>query len=167
MKRLMALVMLMACVGIGWGAVIQEDTMEIGLNGKLDFENSNGKVEALTQLSLGYFILNDIQLGGLALLACEGGDLGWGLGPYGEVTFDLDTAIAPYIALRLMANFGEYFMSDHLLVEGAGGLKFFLSESVALALELYYDLASKDIFNNNSRWQSYDFGMNCGVRAYF
>ncbi len=166
MKKLLTLSMILAALS-GFGAVLQEDTMEIGLNGTLDFENMNGRVQTANQLSLGYFILNDIQVGGLASFACEGSDIGWGLGPYGEVNFDLDSAIVPYIALRLTVNFGEFYSSDHLLTEGAGGLKFFLAENVALAGELYYDLASKNIFINNEREQSSDFGLHFGIRSYF
>jgi hypothetical protein len=158
---------LLLCALTGFGAALEQDTMEIGLNGTVDFENANGKVAVLSQLSLGYFVINDIQVGGLANFACEGTDIGWGLGPYGEVNFDLDSIVVPYVALRLTANFGEYYTSDHLLAEGAGGLKFFLSESVALAAEFFYDLASKSVFNNNGREQSSDFGLHFGVRSYF
>ncbi|MBU4199328.1 MAG: hypothetical protein KKG09_04790 [Verrucomicrobia bacterium] len=166
MKKIIVLTMLLSAL-TGFGAAIQQDTMEIGLNGTLDFENFNGKVQTENQLSLGYFVIDDVQVGGIANLACEGSDIGWGLGPYGEINFDLDSAMVPYVALRLTANFGNYYKSDHLLAEGAGGLKFFLSESVALAAELYYDLASKDIFNNNGREQSSDFGLHFGIRSYF
>jgi hypothetical protein len=151
----------------GFGAILQEDTMEIGLNGAVDFENFNGRVAGLAQLSLGYFVIDDVQVGGILNFACEGSDIGYGLGPYGEVNFDLDSAVVPYVALRLTANFGDYYPSDFVQAEGAGGLKFFLSENVALAAELYYDLASKDVYNNNSRMQSSDIGLHFGVRSYF
>ncbi len=151
----------------GFGAAIQEDTLELGFNGAIDFENFNGKVQTDLALSLGYFVADDIQVGGMADFACQGSDLGWGLGPYGEINFDLNLAIVPFVALRLTANFGDLYISDHLLAEGAGGLKFFLSESVALAAELYYDLASKNVFNNNGREQSSDCGMHFGIRSYF
>lgn len=166
MKKIIAITMCVSAL-TGFGAAIQQDTMEIGLNGSLDFENFNGKVQTQNQLNLGYFVMDDIQVGGIASFACIGSDIGWGLGPYGEVNFDFDSAVVPYVALRVTANFGDYYLSDHLLAEGAGGLKFFLSESVALAAELYYDLASKDVFNNNGRDQSSDFGMHFGVRSYF
>ena len=166
MKKMIIGGMLLSAL-TGFGAVLQQDTMEIGLNGAVDFENFNGKVAALGQLSLGYFVIDDVQVGGIANFACEGSNIGWGLGPYGEINFDLDSAVVPYVALRLTANFGDYYQSDHLLAEGAGGLKFFLSENVALAAELYYDLASKNVFNNNGREQSSDFGLHFGVRSYF
>lgn len=165
-KKTIAIAILLGAIS-GVGAVLEQDTMEIGLNGGLDFENFNGKVATDIQLALGYFIMDDIQVGGLANFVCEGSNIGWGLGPYGEINFDLDSAVVPYVALRLTANFGDYYLSDHLLAEGAGGLKFFLSESVALAAELYYDMASKDVFNNNGRDQSSDFGLHFGVRSYF
>ena len=166
MKKMIIGVMVLGAVS-GFGTVLQQDTIEIGLNGALDFENFNGKVQTANQLSLGYFVIDDVQVGGIAEFACEGSDIGWGLGPYAEVNFDLDSAVVPYVALRLTANFGNLYRSDHLLAEGAGGLKFFLTESVALAAELYYDLASKNIYNNNGRDQSSDFGMHFGVRSYF
>ncbi len=166
MKKMIIGGMLLSAL-TGFGAALQQDTMEIGLNGAVDFENFNGRVAAQGQLSLGYFVVDDIQVGGIADFVCDGSDIGWGLGPYGEVNFDLDAAVVPYVALRLTANFGEYYKSDHLLAEGAGGLKFFLSENVALAAELFYDLASKDVFNNNGRDQSSDFGLHFGVRSYF
>ncbi len=166
MKKIIASIILLSAVS-GFGTVLQQDTMEVGLNGGLDFENHDGKVQSAIQLSLGYFVIDDVQVGGIAKFACEGSDIGWGLGPYGEINFDLHSAVVPYVALRLTANFGDLYISDHLLTEGAGGLKFFLSENVALAAELYYDLASKNVFNNNGRDQSSDCGMHFGVRSYF
>lgn len=166
MKKMIVGAMMLGALS-GFGAAIQQDTFEIGLNGGLDFENFNGKVQTDNQLNLGYFVVDDVQVGGIAKFACEGSDIGWGLGPYGEVNFDLDSLAVPYVALRLTANFGNLYVSDHLLAEGAGGVKFFLSEWVALAAEFFYDLASKNVFNNNGREQSSDFGLHFGVRSYF
>ncbi len=166
MKKIIVIAMMLSAL-TGFGTVIQQDTIEIGLNGSLDFENFNGKVATAGQLSLGYFVLDDIQVGGITGWGYDGDNFGWGLGPYGEINFDLDSAIVPYIAIRMTANFGDYHRSDHLLIEGAGGVKFFLSESVALAGELFYDLASKQVFINNERDQNTDIGLRVGIRSYF
>ena len=158
---------LVICACSVFGEAYQQGLFEIGLDGKHDFENADGKTETEIRTSLGYYVAGDVQLGGLINFANSGSDIGWGAGPYIEVNLDFELVVVPYAAFRATANFGELYPADHLMAEAAAGLKIMLSDYVALAAEVYYDMASKEIFINNGRERSTDVGMHFGVRACF
>ncbi|MDD5679414.1 MAG: hypothetical protein PHW60_15710, partial [Kiritimatiellae bacterium] len=84
---------------------------------------------------------------------------------------DLNSFIMPYLAMRLEYCFGPYYRNtsehDYILWEPAIGSKFFLSESVAIYLELYFDLASEKAFVQGTDSKNNDIGLKTGVRCYF
>lgn len=136
-------------------------------NSMLDFSSPDGDVEFYVDVSLGYFAMDNIAFGGLASVGYNGSDGGYGIGPFGEVTFDLDSFVAPYVAGRIKYHFGDFYPDNFLLVEGGAGLKFFLSESVAISSEVFYDLTSEDVFVNDGNSENTNTGLKLGVRAYF
>ena len=77
----------------------------------------------------------------------------------------------PYFSMRLQYCFGQYYRNtaehDYILWEPALGLKFFLSESVAIYTELYYDLATEKAFVQGDDAKNNDIGLKAGVRCYF
>ncbi len=146
---------------------IVQDTLELRLGGNVDFDNPNGECDFLFDTGLGYFVVDDIEGGGLVTWAYDGSNFGYGVGGFGEFNLDMDVFIMPYVGLKLQYFFGDFYVENFVNVEFTGGLKFFLSESVAIYSELYYDLASEDTYVNDSEAESYDVGMKFGVRAYF
>ena len=170
MKKL-ALIAMMAAAVTSFGATLPMDTLELRLGGQMDFSNPQGKVDWLLESGLGYFVYDNIEFGGIMDWGYNGNDMGLGLGVFGEANLDLDSFIMPYLAMRLEYCFGPYYrnISEHnfILWEPAAGLKFFLSESVAIYSELYFDLASEDAFVQNEDAKNYDLGLKAGVRCYF
>ncbi|MCA1808988.1 MAG: hypothetical protein ABR497_01400 [Kiritimatiellia bacterium] len=167
MKKIISLVMLAVALN-GFSAVIQEETMELGLQGQLTFDNYKGKTDFSIYPSLGYFIMDNIQVGGLMGVIYDGHDMGFRLGGFGEINFDTYTAFMPYLAVRLMYDFGSLYKDNYLLIDGAAGMKFFVSPTLAIAAELYYDLASEDVFaDNHDGARNHNAGMRLGLRHYF
>ena len=94
----------------------------------------------------------------------DGSDMGYRIGGFGEVNFDTYNAIMPFLALRLMLDFGSYYAKSYVLVDSAAGLKFFLSQKLVIAME--NDLASEDAafpakkaaeHNDSTVWDTYYF----------
>lgn len=146
---------------------IQQDTLELRLGGNVDFDNPSGKFDFLIDTGLGYFVLDNIEFGGLATWGYNGSDFGYGIGGFGEFNLDLDVFIMPYIGMKLQYFFGDFYVKNFINVEFDGGLKFFLSEDVAIYTELFYDLASESAYVNDNEAKNYDIGMKMGIRAYF
>lgn len=169
MKKLALIAMMAAATS--FGATIPMDTLELRLGGKMDFSNPQGEVDWLLESGLGYFVYDNIEFGGIVDWGYNGNDMGLGLGGFGEVNLDLDSFIMPYFAMRLEYRFGQYYRNtaehDFILWEPAIGSKFFLSESVAIYLEMYFDLASEKAFVQGDDAKNNDLGLKTGVRCYF
>ena len=175
MKKL-ALIAMMAAAMTGFGATIPMDTLELRLGGQMDFSNPQGKADWRVESGLGYFVFDNIEFGGIVDWQFDGYNMGLGLGAFGEANLDLDSFIMPYLAMRLQYCFklGQYYTDysntsahNYLLWEPAVGLKFFLSESVAIYSELYFDLASEKAFAQGTDAQNVDLGLKTGLRCYF
>ncbi len=146
---------------------IQQDTLELRLGGNIDFDNPNGKFDFLFDTGLGYFVLDNIEAGGLVTWGYDGSQFGYGVGGFSEFNLDLDNIMMPYLGLKIQYFFGDFYVSNFINVEFTGGAKFFLSEEVAIYSELYYDLASEDAYINDDEAKNYDVGIKMGVRCYF
>jgi len=167
MRKILAAFAGMFLAAAAMATPIQQDTLELRLGGNVDFDNPSGKFDFLVDTGLGYFVLDDIEFGGLATWGYNGNDFGYGIGGFGEFNLDLDVFIMPYIGMKLQYFFGDFYVKNFVNVQFDGGLKFFLSEAVAIYTELFYDLASENAYINNNEAKSYDVGMNMGIRAYF
>ena len=174
MKKL-TLIAMMAAAVTSFGATIPMDTLELRLGGQMDFNNPQGKVDWLIESGLGYFVLDDIEVGPILDWGYggNGNDMGLGLGVFGEADLDLDL-VMPYFAMRLQYCFGQNYRNtsenndelNYVLLEPAVGLKFFLSESVAIYSELYFDLASEKAFVQGDDATNIDLGLKFGLRCY-
>ena len=166
MKKIAFLALLLGAT-TGFGAMVEQDMMELRVQGRLDFDNPGGYVETDINLGLGYFIMDDLQLGGLLAFVNEGSDAGFGLGVYSEMLFDLNYAAAPFVGGSLQFRFGEYYPDNHLMIEFNGGLKVFLTEYLAVSGMIFFDIATDDVFINNKEAQNHDAGMRLGLNVYF
>ncbi|MDO9541626.1 MAG: hypothetical protein Q7J98_04825 [Kiritimatiellia bacterium] len=167
MKKVIAMLSGLLVAAAAMATPIQQDTLELRLGGNIDFDNPNGKLDFLLDTGLGYFVLDNIEAGGLVAWGYNGSEFGYGIGGFGEFNLDLDSFVMPYVGLKLQYFFGDFYVKNFLNVEFTGGSKFFLSEEVAIFTELYYDLASEDAYINDDEAKNYDVGMKLGVRCYF
>lgn len=167
MKKIIPVLLGMLVAAGAMATPIQQDTLELRLGGNIDFNNPNGKFDFLLDTGLGYFVLDNIEAGGLVTWGYSGSQFGYGVGGFTEFNLDLDIFMMPYAGLKLQYFFGDFYIKNFINVEFTGGLKFFLSEEVAIYTELYYDLASEDAYINNNEAKNYDVGMKMGIRAYF
>lgn len=158
---------LAAAVSAVFAQSIEQDTMEVILNGSVDFQTPGGKAGYDINLALGYFVIDNLEVGPGFNVVSDGSDNGWGLGGFTEYNFNLDMPLVPYVGAYLHYVSGDYYSESALQFMGALGLKFFLSESVALGGAFQYRYANKDVYNNDGSWQNTDYGLALDVRAFF
>ncbi len=166
MKKVAFLGVLLATT-TAFGAMVDADMMELRATGSMDFNNPRGVVETDIGLGLGYFIRDDIQVGGLINFGNDGSEAGFGLGAYSEILFDMHYAAAPFLGGALMYRFGEYYPANHLLFEINGGVKVFLTEYLAVSGMIFFDLATDDVYVSDGDTRKYDSGMRLGLSVYF
>lgn len=168
---LMAMLLAVASPMVIGAATLPMDTLELRLGGQFRFSNAQGKADWLLESGLGYFLFDNIELGPIVDFAYDGDDPGLGLGAFGEANLDLDAEVMPYVGVRLQYNFGGYYRSiaehNYILSEYTGGLKFFLSPTVAIYTELYFDVATQEAYIRDGEAKNTDAGLKAGVRAYF
>ncbi|MFA7158686.1 MAG: hypothetical protein WC299_05230 [Kiritimatiellia bacterium] len=167
MRKISAVLLGILVAGGVMATPIVQDTLELRLGGNLDFNNPNGNFDFLLDTGLGYFVLDNIEAGGLLTWGYNGSKFGYGVGGFGEFNIDLDMIMMPYVGMKLQYFFGDFYIKNFVNVEFTGGAKFFLSEQVAIYTELYYDLASEDAYINDNEAKNYDVGLKLGVRCYF
>jgi len=154
----------------GWaqtGKKMEQETLELRLGGGMQFQNANGNTAFSLDPALGYFVFDDIEVGGKLFWAYNGNDFGYGLGAFTEYNLDMDAYVVPFAGLGLGYQFGDYYLRSHVLIELTAGLKEFLSNDVAIYQEFYYDLASEEVYLRDEKTRSYDTGLRIGVRCYF
>ncbi len=159
--------MFMLVAATGFGAMVEKDMMGLRLQGSMDFDNPEGDVETDVSIGLGYFIADDIELGGLIGFENSGSDVGFGLGAYSEMLFDLNYLAAPFVGAATQLRFGDFYAHDHVLFEINGGIKVFLTEYVAVSGMLFFDLATADVYADNDDYDNYDAGLRVGLNVYF
>lgn len=169
MNRSVILAML-AAAGTAWGATLPMDTWELRLGGAVDFDNPQDKLDWLIEGGAGYLVRDNIEVGGLADWRYDGTDMGAGLGVFGELNLELDSFVMPYAGLGLRYRFGDYYRhaagSSYAVLQPALGLKFFLSESVAVYTELVFEWASEEAFVQGDESKRHSIGMKTGLRCY-
>lgn len=168
MFKKLALVCTIALVAsFAFSQTLEMGTRELILNGNMDFDDAAGNANWIINAGLGYFVADNVEVGPLVLVGYDGDDMGYGLGALAEYNIDLEMALVPFVAVRGKYMFGDAFEDNHVRGEGALGAKVFLSDAVAVSAEVFYYLASEDVFVNNGKLEDNDAGINLGVRCFF
>lgn len=152
-------------------------TQEVSVRGYWDPEGALG-MEFDISGSYGYFLMDNLLAGALAGYASyEDTVTGfnsdtriWMLGGFLEYHFDIGMLTVPYAGLE--AGYASYRLfgapSESSFFYGPkAGMKYFLSENVALDMALKYLIATDDIFLNKGELENRDLFVTFGVRALF
>ncbi len=146
---------------------LDEGEREIIMSGMVGYKTPAGKTGYDVNLALGYFLLDDWEVGPGLIVVGDGADNGWGLGGFTEFNFNFGMAFVPYVGAHLHYLDGDYFRKNVFRLAGVFGVKYFLTENVAIDAALQYLYATDDIYKDDESWRNYDFGLSFGVRAFF
>ena len=171
---------------------IRQGTREIFMDGLVDPDGVAG-TEWDLQIGSGWFVKDNLEVGGLVGFFDNGRDVKeWSVGVFGELHLPFqfpETGILPYVGLRISvvdvedepgpALFGPgaaaeegtagTMLLDETALEGTlrPGVKYFLSDALALDLGIEVSVASERIYVNDGDLDDVDWGFSGGVRAYF
>lgn len=179
--RKFAAVLCLVCLFAGaadcFRPALDRGVQEVSVRGFWDPDGALGSEFDISG-SYGMFLIDNLLAGGLASYASyEDSVTGtsadtriWMLGGFLEYHMDLGMLTVPYGGLEV--GYASYKIaggsSENAFIYGPKvGMKYFLSEKVAIDLALKYMLASDDIFLNKGEFESSDLFVTFGVRALF
>lgn len=177
MKKELFLVAFILSLVFGFNAMAQESILrpglkELGLSGFVDFEGPVGGVDVSFSATYGYFVSQNTEVGVFASYSrqLDGQFKSYGLGVFGEQHFPWSRNLYPYGGLSVGWQYADVDFADNdhsLIFTPRVGVKWFLSESIAIDANLFLALATDRVYVNDRDLDRYDFGMSLGLRAYF
>ena len=169
MKKFMTAVAVLALVGSAFGASLKQGTQEIVVEGLFDPDTQFDQQIDLG-IKYGQFIQDNVEVGAIA--AYSDNDLleEMGFGAFAEYNFDQGTELVPYVGVELAwANVDGDDIESEDAVTAAGyvGVKYFLAENVAIAVNGKYTQASEDIYSEDGGdLEDKDMTINLGMAFY-
>ena len=164
MKRtLFALVIAAFCVTQAFGAMLSAGTRTLSVAGSI---NQTDELNIDLSCLGGYFIMDNVEvgcLGGVSWL--DGGDwLAIGVGVFGEYNFPLQegSPIVPYAGAAAAIQHVSFDVGDDddsdtaIEINGYGGAKYYLVESLAIGAEVRVMVATEDIYFGDGEMESMD-----------
>ena len=149
---------------------IQEGTRELLIEGGWDSEGATG-TELDLAVGYGVFVRDEIEVGGtLSYESLSGGDLKvWELGGFVEYHFDMASMTVPYVGARVSyASYDQVVLDDSVFKYGPRvGVKYFITDNVAVDVGLTYLFATEEVFNNDGTLEDNDLSLSFGIRAMF
>lgn len=156
--------------------LLQRGTHELSLSGALDFQHK-GDVTLDLITRYGYFLQNDLEVGGVAQFSGDFDDsFLYGFGGFAEYHFPHWTPmiwprLVPYLGADVLLSFVDSDIEEDnaaLTFEPRIGLKWFIQNYFAIESHLFFAIATDDIYQNKSNsLDPYDVGLRLGIRVYF
>ena len=168
-----------ALAPVSSAVTIKAGMQELILQGSLDFENYKNQLELDAFGGLGYYIADNLELGGFLAYRDVRFDSLWGIGVLGEYGIDLDPIFVPFFGARIGYYDGDEFDDEYFLLTLSAGIKYFLAQNVAAAASFEYSAATRDNayqvdgdfpgqkVEEGARYSNSDMGIRLGVRCYF
>ena len=157
-------------------ALITKGSQEIEVAGTLDFATEVG-----TELALGanyaYFFWDQVAFGARAAVGDNDAVTYWGMGLTAEYNFVLPenwkplfgTDLVPYLGATIDFRQADLFdvTENAAVLGGEAGLKFFLTDSTAIALSLVSEWATEEIYADDLEATDLNLFGQVGMRFYF
>lgn len=156
--------------------MLQRGTHELALSGVLDFEHRGNTTLNLIS-RYGYFIQNNLEVGGVAQFAGDFDDsFLYGFGGFAEYHIPqwipaMWPRLVPYVGADVLLSFVDSDIEEDnaaLAFEPRIGVKWFIQNYFAVESHLFFAVATDDLYQNKSdELDNYDIGLRLGVRVYF
>ncbi|MGD9782874.1 MAG: hypothetical protein AB7V14_12110 [Kiritimatiellia bacterium] len=157
-------------------ALVSKGASEMAIDGMVDFATFQG-VETELAVRYGYFFVDRLSVGPKAMLYNNDAVNHLGLGVVAEYNFQLPPNYKPLFGTDLVPFLGgsvEYRRAKLFdETESAGvfgadaGVKFFLTDTTALALSLRGELATEDVYDDDLEATDKNLSLLLGMRLYF
>ncbi len=160
---------LMICAG-SYAQMLDQGTMELDVNGNYDPKGAAGK-QFWTAVGFGYYVVDNLELA--AAFAFINDDYETGYHPALDAQYNIRTGckLVPFVGLNIgwgIWNYEEADNTDGFVYGAEAGLKYFLTENLALTAAVDYDLSTGDLWvEKNGKMVDNNWGINWGLRYNF
>lgn len=146
---------------------LKENTQEFRVEGEFNPETANG-TDFQVGLTYGLFVADNIEIGGHITYHDNNSSSLFSAGPFAELNFDIGGEMVPFLGLSVDYAHGDAGAENHdaLAFTGYGGVKYFLSENVAIQARLALDLATDKIYAKSNKAESTDITVDLGMSFY-
>lgn len=150
-------------------AALAQGTKELRLQGGIDFKSVFGTDLAL-DVGYGYFISDYLEIGGFFSFGDNDLVTLLGVGAFGEYNFDTMSSVVPFAGGQIafsqvdISGFGD----ENALIFGLyGGVKFFITENLAISTRFLMEQATADFILDDGRPDDFDYGIDFGLRYFY
>ncbi len=174
---------ILAVMMLSWAArasLLPKGTSELDVSGLLDFKSFAG-TSIGADLAYGYFFVDYLELAGRFQFSKDDNFTTWAVGPEAEYNFDIGTEIVPFIggsflykqtqtkvAVTTETGTTQQDEDDNAIVFGFhGGVKYFITEYLALSAALELSLATKEVFPSDGDLSKSDAGIRLDMSVFF
>lgn len=152
MRIPLALCLALAIATPSFGVMLKQDTVEVILEGSLDVENWKGNLELDLVAGMGYFVRDDMEVGGLLAYKDVEFDSLWGIGAFAEYNVDFGLILLPFAGARVLYLDGDGYEDEYFLFTLTTGIKWFLAQNVAISSTINLEQATRDVFQKDGNW---------------
>lgn len=157
-------------------ALVTQGSSEFGVSGLLDIESALG-TDIEFDFRYAYFFFDRFSLGVLGGFGDNDATTRFDLSLVSEYNFALSdsyrplvgTDFVPFVGIGVGFLYADLNPGDETaaVFSGEAGLKFFLSDSVAVTASLLGKLATDDVFADDAKATNTDLSIRLGMRFYF
>ncbi len=157
-------------------ALVTQGSSELGVSGFLDIESALG-TDVQFDLRYAYFFFDRFSLGVVGGFGDNDAATRFDLSLAAEYNFALPDAyrplvgtdFVPFVGVGVGVLYADLYPGDETaaVFTGEAGAKFFLSDSAAVTAALLGQVATDDVFADDSKATNVDLSLRLGMRFYF
>ena len=173
MKKWIALSVIAAFASTSSAVMLSEGTRELVVIGLFD-PDTEFDSQLDIGIAYGQFVQDLVELGVGATLSDNDVLETWSVFAFAEYNWDMGTELVPYVGVTISyanaeIDFGDGFDADDdaFGVGGSLGVKYFISENIAISGALNYEWASEDIFFEDDGVEDTNFDVDLAMRFFF
>ncbi len=175
MKRLVIFLAVLSLASSGFAGLLTQGTQELSLSGLIDFDSADGTLTSI-EVGYGFFIIDSLEIGVEPAYENTDNATRWAVHLFGEYNFDMGTELVPFLGLS--AGYAASKVSARVpgvqdvdeqavIFSGLAGLKYFVTESIAVSGEFVYEWAAEDIYVAKDGMAHTDGRIQVGLRFFF
>ena len=171
MKKLaLAVVLSLSTIIGGYAQMLSKGTMELDIAGNYDPKGSAGN-QIWTALGFGYFVIDNLELAAAGAFIYDDYEIGYHPAVGAQYNLNLGCKLVPFIGLNLGWGIWDYKNienTDGFVYGGEVGVKYFITDSLALSASIDYDLSTGKIWTEkDGNMVDNNWGVNWGLRYFF
>lgn len=171
MKRMVVIVFCSLAIGIsGYAQMLKQGTMELDINGSFDAKGPAGN-QVSTALGFGYYIVDNLEIAAAGAFIHDDYETGYHPAIDAQYNFNLGCKLVPFIGINAgwgIWRYKEVDNADGFVYGAEAGLKYYLTESLAVTVSVDYDLSTGDIWTEkDGKMVDNNWGVAWGLRYSF